>query len=72
MKAGIVIPKTPLITRESLGHVKIDDIAELSDIPEEEAVSYSYRLKLGINITGDVGAQFLDDVHLPPWIDGRN
>ena len=72
MKAGIVIPKTPLITSASLGFVKIDDIAELSDIPEEEALSFPFRLKLGITVARDVGAQLLDDIHLPSmgrWAD---
>lgn len=65
LKAGVVLPKTPLVTRTSLGSVKIDDIAEPSDIPEEKALSLPFRVKLGVNTARDIGAQLLDDVHLP-------
>ena len=72
LEAGIVIPKTPLITKVSLGSIKIDDIAELSDIPEGEALPLPFRVKLGINAARDVGAHLLDDIHLPSrgrWVD---
>ena len=72
LEAGIVIPKTPLLTKEDLGSIKIEDIAELSDITEEKALSFPFRLKLGIDTARDLSVQLLDDIHLPSsnkWTD---